>query len=317
MRRFFIFIILSLLIQNVNGQELPVYNEYHLNKALINPAIIGSEECIWFKGTDRHQWLGIEGAPQIQTFSVEAAVWNKKTLLETNKRIHGIGGFLYRDKNGAYSNIGGQFSYAYHFYINKLHGIKLGLGLSVRIFQASLSEADFRGDPDPLVTGGTTSVIRPDIGAGLFLYNQKFYTGLSVAGLMNSPIGLSENTTSSPRNYFLIAGYISGNARTHVRVLPSVVIKATEDLRKQLDLNTKLLFDERWWLAISYRHNFDNIPGRPLAIIPMVGIRKGNISFGYALELSTSTIQKFNYGTHEFMISYQLCKDGYRCPVYR
>lgn len=301
------------------AQELPVYNEYHLNKSLINPAIIGSEPCTWFKGTDRHQWLGMEGAPQIQTFSVEASLSNKKTLLEYNRRTHGLGAYLYRDRNGAYQNLGGAISYAYHFYISRVHGTRLGMGLSFQLLQSSLNEGAFKGDAnmpinDPSITGGMTSVLTPNAGAGFFIYNSKFYTGLSAANLL--PFYKPLNGSIS-RNYFLIAGFLSGNEKEKIRLLPSAVFKTTEDLRKQIDLNVKLLMDESWWLGLSYRHNLDNMPGMPVSIIPMVGINKGNFGFAYSLDITPGSIQQYNYGTHEFMVSYRFCRDGFRCPVYR
>jgi len=309
--RFVCLILLIFLCITSSAQELAVYNEYHLNKSLINPAIIGSEECTWYKGTDRHQWVGIEGAPQIQTLSVEASISNKKALRAVDKRTHGIGVYLYRDKNGAYQNLGGQLSYAYHFFLSKNRGIKIGMGLAFRMYQATLNESGLKGDYDPAITGGITSVIKPDVAAGIFIYNQKFFTGLSAARLLNS------SAPGSSRNYFLMAGYLTGTERDNFRLLPSIVIKATEDMRKQIDLNAKLLMGVSWWLGLSYRHQLDNMPGSPVAIIPMIGLNKGNFSFAYALELTPGSIQKFNYGTHEIMISYHIFRVGYRCPVYK
>ena len=299
----FLFIVVPL---ECFAQELPIYNEYHLNKSLINPAIIGSEECTWLKATDRHQWLGIEGAPSIQTASVESSIYNKNALRDVDKKVHGLGAFLYRDKNGAYRHLGGQISYAYHVFLHKSKGIKLGMGLSFRFSQNSLDESGFTKEPDPIVTGGVTSSFAPDAGTGLFLYSPKFYAGISAAQLLQGN-----------RNYFLILGYLSGNENDKFRFLPSMVFKTTEDLRKQLDINGKLLIENAWWVSLSYRHNLDILPGMPTSFIPMVGFNKGKFSFGYALDITTGSIQKFNYGTHEFMISYHFCKDGFRCPVYR
>jgi type IX secretion system PorP/SprF family membrane protein len=310
--RSFWFILLLLISLHSAAQELSVYNEYHLNKSLINPAIIGSEDCTWFKATDRHQWIGIEGAPQLQTLSVEARISRKKSLQPGEKASHGIGGYLYNDKNGAYRNLGGQISYAYHFLLSKTSGLKMGMGLAFKLYQASFNESSLKGDYDPIITGGTTSVIRPDVAAGLFLYNQKFFAGLSAARLLNQ-----SSSTGRNRNYFLMLGYLTGNERDNFRLLPSVVLKATENLEKQIDLNAKLLMGKTWWLALSYRHQFDNMPGAPVSIIPMVGLNKGNFSFAYAVDITPGSIQKFNYGTHELMISYHICGDNYRCPVYR
>jgi type IX secretion system PorP/SprF family membrane protein len=300
-----------------NCQELPIFNEYHLNKSLINPAIIGSEPCTWLKGTDRHQWIGIEGAPSIQTISFETSQYNKKAIRETDKKIHGFGGFLYRDKNGAYQTLGGQISYAYHFYLSRAEDLKIGMGLTFRLFQASLNESDLHGDYDPIITGSITSALVPDAGAGVFIYNEKFFTGLSFAQLIYSPSSALFGSFESQRNYFLMGGLLSGDTKSNVRVLPSVVLKFREDLKMQFDLNAKILIGEIWWTGISLRHNMDKLPGKPVAILPMIGINFENLGLAYAMELTPSKIMGYNYGTHEFTLSYRFCRDTYRCPVYR
>jgi hypothetical protein len=72
-----------------------------------------------------------------------------------------------------------------------------------------------------------------------------------------------------------------------------------------------------WWIGLSFRHNLNTTPGKAIAILPMAGINIGNFGIGYAMELTPSHIIRHNYGTHELIISYRICKDGFRCPVYR
>jgi type IX secretion system PorP/SprF family membrane protein len=315
MRQFFI--ITSLLIcAFCNAQELPVYNEYLLNKSLINPAIIGSEPCTWIKATDRHQWIGIKDAPNIQTLSFETSLYNKKAIRETDKKIHGIGAYIYHDKNGAYNTLGGQVSYAYHFYLSKAKSIKMGLGVAFRIYESSLDESGLHGDFDPIITGSVTRVIQPDAGGGVFIYNQKFYAGLSFTQLLSSP-NMTLNNMNPVQHFFLMAGFLTGSEKDHIRILPSAVIKMNTNADKQIDLNAKVLFGETWWTGLSLRHNLNLMPGKPTAIVPMIGVNIGEISIGYALELTPSQMVKYNYGTHEFSLSYRLCRDGFRCPVYR
>lgn len=298
------------------AQELPVYNEYHLNKSLINPAIIGSEPCTWIKTTDRHQWLGIKGAPTIQTLSYEGSFNNKKTNRPTDQKIHGIGAYIYHDKNGAYRTFGGQISYAYHLYISKARSIKMGLGVAFRIFQVSLDESALHGDYDPIITGGITKSVQPDVGGGIFIYNEKFYTGLSFTQLLSSPTA-AVNNLKPGQHFFFMAGFLTGSEKDPVRLLPSAVFKINSNLEKQIDVNGKLLLGNSWWTGLSFRHNLNTLPGKPIAILPMVGMYMGNFSIGYAMELTPSRIIRCNYGTHEFTLSYRICKDGFRCPVYK
>lgn len=312
MKKWISYILFISFCNTLFSQEMPVYNEYHLNKALINPAIIGSEGCTWIKGTDMHQWVGMSGAPQIQTLSVEASLRNRKLMRETDQRIQGLGAFLYRDVNGAYRTLGAQVSYAYHIYVSKSRDVKLGFGLSFRMMLASLNKAGFKGDYDPLINGGISTVIKPDAGAGLFLYSKKFYVGLSAGQLLNASYAVA-----SERHYYLIAGYLTGTIRDRFRWLPAIALKTTEDLRKQVDLSLKMIVDDGWWLGLAYRQNLDKLPGQALSCLPMVGFTQGNIAAMYALNISTGKIQGYNYGTHEIMVAWRFCRVGYRCPVYQ
>jgi type IX secretion system PorP/SprF family membrane protein len=318
--KFFTILIICLFTLQLHGQELPIFNEYHLNKTFINPAIIGSEPCTHIKATDRHQWIGVKNAPVIQTLSFETSLYNKKAIRETDKKISGLGGYIFRDRNGDYQTLGIQASYAFHVYLSKASDIKMGLGLSAGFFQATLDESGFVSDDatlyDPIITGTTNSEYIPDITAGIFIYSSKSFIGLSGTHFLTSVYGTTYYA-SPGRNYFLIAGFLTGAESDKVRILPSITVKATEDLKKQADLNLKLLFADVWWAGISYRHNFDELPGISTAILPVVGMNIRNMSVGYAFEYTPGQIRKNTYGTHELILSWHFCGDGFRCPVYR
>ena len=85
----------------------------------------------------------------------------------------------------------------------------------------------------------------------------------------------------------------------------------------QADLSLKMIMEDSWWLGLGYRHNLDKFPGMPVLVVPMVGFSHENFTVMYALNLTPGSIQKYNYGTHELMIAWRFCKDGYRCLVYR
>jgi type IX secretion system PorP/SprF family membrane protein len=94
------------------GQQLPVYQQYLLQPSLINPAVIGSEECTLFRLIDRHQWFGFADAPKTQILIAEST-------LSDGIRAHGLGLHLYNDINGAQKQLGGNFGYSFHFYLNR------------------------------------------------------------------------------------------------------------------------------------------------------------------------------------------------------
>ena len=56
------------------AQQDPQYTQYMYNPINVNPAYAGSRGVISIFGLYRAQWIGLEGAPQTATVSVNAPV---------------------------------------------------------------------------------------------------------------------------------------------------------------------------------------------------------------------------------------------------
>ncbi|MFA6780388.1 MAG: type IX secretion system membrane protein PorP/SprF, partial [Paludibacteraceae bacterium] len=83
------FAILS-LITKANAQEEIVYDQYHFNYYLVNPAVAGAERCSHLMLTGKFQWVGMDDAPMTQSLSFRTRVL---------KNV-GLGAYVYNDKNG-------------------------------------------------------------------------------------------------------------------------------------------------------------------------------------------------------------------------
>ena len=93
MRNKNLFIILLLLLsglklggQTENQQTrislaYPVFSQYLQNGLVINPAYAGSREVLSFFLSGRLQWLGIKGAPVLQTISMHSLLKNERVGL--------------------------------------------------------------------------------------------------------------------------------------------------------------------------------------------------------------------------------------------
>lgn len=294
---------------STTAQELPVYQKYVLHPAIINPAAMGSGDCSVFKLADRHQWVGIEGAPRTQMFCAETTIKNEKT------RWHGLGAHIYYDANGANKQLGANLGYSFHFLINRQHDLKLGMGLMGSIYQASLDEQNFSPIYDPIVTNSIERELKPNANTGVFLYNDFFFVGLSAVQLLptTSTLNAYKNTT----NYYFHAGFLTGNKSKRLTYFPSIMLKANSDQEKQLDLNTKFIYQDNYWLLFSYRHVFSPMAGGPNSFLTYVGIDYGNFSFAYGMDIGLTNLQRYHFGSHEFMVSYKICKEKFLCPVYR
>ena len=86
------------------AQEELIYNQYHYNYYLVNPALAGAEPCSHFMITNRMQWVGMNDFPMTQLASFKTRVWDNV----------GIGAYLFHDRNGYSNRAGGQVTFAYH-----------------------------------------------------------------------------------------------------------------------------------------------------------------------------------------------------------
>lgn len=292
------------------AQELPIQQQYLLNPNLINPALTSQTGCTSFLLTDRHQWIGIQDAPNTQMLGLQKGFLNK------SNKIHGIGLNLYFDNNGAFRKGGGDILYSYHFIIDRRKKIKLGLGLSFSIFHNSIDERDFSAVYDPVINSTVSKEIIPDAGAGIYLYSSKFFAGLSGIKLLS----LSGTMQEIERHFYLNSGILLGKTNSSLKFEPSFVLKITESFKKQIDINFRTTFYDKYWYTLSYRNNIAKFPWQSISLTSVFGLTLGDFTFAYVFDLGLTKIQLYNYGSHEFMIKYKICRsdiNDLNCPTYK
>jgi type IX secretion system PorP/SprF family membrane protein len=299
------------LVLGVTGaecQELPAYQMYLLHPAVINPAMIGSADCAEIHLLDRHQWIGaFKGAPKTQVFAAE------KSFSSDGHRIHGLGLQVVNDANGAYKQLAVNLGYAFHIALNRSGSLKLGFALMPAVYQSTYDERDFSRINDPIVTWSVEREIRPDVSTGMYLQGDQFFIGLSAVQLFAFTSNL--NTTRGNRGYFAHGGYdlqVSGE----LSLQPGLTLKY---LSKQLqsDLNARVTYRESYWAMLSYRHRWHEIPGQPGNLLVYAGFHYKNILFGYGYDLGFTSMQKYGYGSHEFMVGYRLRPLRTPCRAYQ
>jgi type IX secretion system PorP/SprF family membrane protein len=288
-------------------QELPAYQLYIHHPALINPAIIGSTECSELKLIDRHQWIGaFKGAPKTQVFAAETSISSG------DSRTHGLGLQVVNDANGAYKQLAANFGYAFHIALNRQGSLKLGFGLMAAVRQSTYDERNFSPIYDPVVTHGLHREISPDASTGVYLYGSRFFAGLSAVQLLAT--GSTLNTNGYERGYFAGGGYnlpVSGV----VNLQPGLMVKYMSG-NFQSDFNFRATCRESYRVMLSYRHAWRDFPGSPAALQVGAGMDYQNFSFGYAYEAGLTSMQKYGYGSHEFMVGYRFCPRRRPCPAY-
>lgn len=267
----------------------------------VNPGFAGSSEAWCATAIGRQQWSGLSGQPNTGLLNVSGPIPSIRS---------GIGATVYLDELGPQSITSARLSYAYHL---KLGGAtKLGLGVSLGVISSTLS-SDWRaydynddgtlggigsGIGDPSIPQNNQNATTFDASFGAYLYNPKYYAGLSVVHLNEGD--LSEMNIQVARHLYAMAGYHFD--LSSVWTLSPHVLAKTDLASTQVDVNASIMYNNTVWAGVSYRLED--------AIAPMAGYRyefpggKSVLKIGYSYDLTTSELNNYSDGSHEIMLSF-------------
>ena len=242
MKRTLILFIAFLSVGIVSAQQVPQFSQNMFNKLANNPGFAGSRGVIATSVLHRSQWMGVEGAPSTQNFSVDAEI----PFLNG-----GVGLNIVKDEIAQFSNLGLQASYAYR---TELGIGQLGLGMSVGMYQSGVDGAEFNPaqSGDNAIPLNSVSGSKLDLGAGAYFNTQDVYIGISSAHMSEPVVEWSDGKQYAlKRHYFLIAGYYY-ELNPVLSLNPSIYLKNAPGV-SQLDVNTNLIYNNKLWGGVSYR----------------------------------------------------------------
>lgn len=292
-----IFISIVLLVSGFGAfaqQDLQV-SQYMFNHLLLNPAYAGSKEYMMATLLYRKQWVDFKGSPTSQVASVHGP------LGLTN---FGWGGLITNDRIGVTNRTDFYANAAYHLPVNSKMKLSVGLRAGGGYYSYRNSDLIYWDENDPSFAGDRVSKFLPNIGAGLYLYSNKFYAGLSVPTLISyDPTkSLSINTNSGEvvpqqvRHYFGTAGY-AFEVNPDLVFRPSVLVKYVQNAPVEADVNLNVLLGQLLWVGASYRTNDSFV-----ALLEFQLTKKWRL--GYAYDFTITDIRNYSSGSHEFMIGY-------------
>ncbi len=305
----FILIIVSLIAINSTGyaQQYPVFTQYYFNELVINPAYAGSQVQLSLTAMYRNQWVNFPGSPKTFNVSAHSAL---------KKRKMGLGILIDHDEIGSYKNEHIYANYAYKINTAKAT-FSMGIQAGINILGANYSDLKLPGGPsaDPSF-GKVLNEVKPNFGAGIYYNRKNFFLGLSVPFILNNEVAGNLQSLAGgireARYYFLRSGF-EFDLNKNIVVNPSILIRAQEGQPASMDLNTALIFYDVFSAGVSYRSVDSFITFIDLQI-------SEHIHFGYSYDWTTSSVNKFSNGTHEFMINYRhkiaSVHKNLECPKY-
>ncbi len=279
------------------AQQDPLYSQYMFNVQVVNPAYVGSWNTLGFTALNRSQWVGLEGAPQTNTFS-----------LQTPTRGDHVGlGISVLNDNVLNTNrlaVFGDYSYA--IILNKRRNTRLRLGIKAGFTNYFNDLVAYRivDEGDPLFQGVIDRKFMPNFGLGFFLHEDLYYLGMSIPKILENEAESSVQTdykmNAEMRHWLLMGGYVF-TLSDDLKFKPSFMAKAVRGAPFQVDLNANFLLKECFWFGGIYR------TGEGFGF-NVQWIFKNSLRIGYAADYTFEGVhgRTNTAGDHEIMISYEL-----------
>lgn len=322
-RLLFVLTVLGLKITPSSGQQNIQLTQYIFNSLSVNPAYAGYKEEWYGQMALRKQWAGIDDAPKTGLVSVDG-------ILDPEKKRMGIGVQLGSDRLGPQSSTSGYLNYAYRLQLNAEDTRRLSFGIGAGMTQYSIDYSKLNpiDGGDQYATQGTESKAVPDFRFGVYYYTPKVYVGASVLDLFAGGSkealnggAVADGVVIYKRHLYLISGLLLDlNPQTKFR--PSLLIKEDFKGPTSLDLNSMVIFRDKFWVGASYRtgvklwkKGFEQGQGisstNSIAAVALLSINN-TLRIGYSYDYTTSSLNSVENGSHEITMGMSLSKKSLR-----
>ena len=282
-------IICAFILQSMYSQQDSQYTQYMYNTPLVNPAYAGSRETITAFLLHRNQWVGLEGAPVTNNFSINMPVGDSN---------FGVGLNFVNDKIGPVSENEISADLAYFIQVSENYKLSLGLKGTANLFQLDVNKLRIFDPADPQFQNVDTE-FSPNVGAGLYLFSDKTYFGLSVPNFFESYRYNDNNVeiTKEKMHFYFIAGHVF-TLSDNIDFKPAVLSKIVEGAPLQADITANFLFFDKLTLGAAYRWD--------ASVSALAGFQISDSWFiGYGYDLETSKLANYNSGSHEIFLRYE------------
>lgn len=292
--------LLFLLVNSIFAQQEAQYSQYMYNTISVNPAYAGSRNVLSVLALHRSQWVGFEGAPTTNTFSINTPI------PETNL---GIGVSAISDRIGPteQTTVSGDISYTIR--LSEKTDLSFGAKGTASFFSFDQYKVTPFQANDPKWKS-LSSNMSPNFGVGMYLHSNKYYLGLSIPNLLESNFYNDNDIAinSQSRNYYLIGGYVI-DVSNLIKFKPAIVSKIVTGAPIQIDLSGNTMFMNKFVLGVAYRWD--------AALSGLAGFQVNDALFvGYSYDFDTTDLSRYNFGSHEIFIRYEFIykKDKFFSP---
>lgn len=300
----FLVVISGLLPQMAKAQLQPLFDQYHFNQLVFNPAYAGSKEMLETNFFLHRHATNIDGAPGSESFTAHTPLANDKI---------GLGIKFFHDKLGVTNTNYFGLDYAYRIHINSNLIASFGIEASIANYKVNYSELDAYIDGDPTFTDATDTYWSPNVGVGIYLHSDNYYFGLSTISLL----GTATDNVVDGNNYddhFDQVNAIYGTVGTLIHISdefsikPDAMVKMTAGLPAQLDVNLNFIFYNTMLIGGGYRTNNSYSITAEYMFTADNKITAHEAGFGYSYNTMLGDDAVFLSPSHEVFLVYRFNK---------
>jgi type IX secretion system PorP/SprF family membrane protein len=280
-------------ISSINAQQDAQYTHYMYNTISVNPAYAGSRGVMSVFGLYRTQWVGLDGAPDTGSFSVNTPIANSNL---------GVGVSVVQDRIGPSNESAFSGDVSYTIPTSERYKLSFGIKGTANLFSLDRAKLNPNEINDVNLVGYNN--FSPNVGAGVYFHSDKLYLGLSVPNILETK-RYNKNDKDvalyvERMNAYLIGGYVFDLSES-LKFKPAFLTKVVQGAPLQLDVSGNFLINEKFVLGAAWRWD--------AAISGMAGfhVNKG-LFIGYGYDRETTKLAQFNSGSHEIFLRYEFVK---------
>lgn len=292
-------------VGTMHAQQEPQYTHYIYATQLINPAYISSKDYLSSNLIYRTQWLGISGAPKTASFTVDAP-------MDKNKKM-ALGLSVLHDEIGPAQQTTVTVDYGYKIKLHADRRLAFGLKVGTSVLDIDFQKLNAYSSEDPTFQNNIDNRWQPHIGAGMFYYTPKFFSGISTPNFLETKYFVQNNnkqTIAAQRMHmYWLSGYIL-DLTSDIKFKPTFLLKATLGAPLQWDLSANLMFFEKLQLGAVYRSSF--------TLAAIIGFQIVDTWFiAVAYDRHLGGLDSYSDGTYELVLQFRLFNKKNCCPKNR
>jgi type IX secretion system PorP/SprF family membrane protein len=273
------------------AQQDAQYTQYMYNTINVNPAYAGSRGVTSIFGLHRTQWVGLDGAPTTNAFSINAPLGSN------------LGGGLsfVNDKIGPTNENTISADISYTIQTSETYKLSFGVKGTANLFNLDISKLNPEQAGDQSLQNLNNN-FSPNVGAGVYFHSDKLYLGASVPNFFETK-RYSDNdfvVNKERMNFYFIGGYVF-DVTESLKFKPAFLTKVVEGAPLQVDVSGNFLINEKFVLGAAWRWS--------AAVSLMAGFQVSDgIYIGYGYDLETTRLRRYNSGSHEVFLRFELFK---------